>query len=48
MHPKLPHLLSPGAIAVVGANDKGNVGARAIRNALAAGFTGPLFPVKPK
>jgi acyl-CoA synthetase (NDP forming) len=47
MHPKLPHLLAPGAIAIVGANDKGNVGARAIRNALAAGFTGPLYPVNP-
>jgi acyl-CoA synthetase (NDP forming) len=47
MHPKLPHLLCPRAIAVVGANDKGNVGARAIRNALAAGFDGPLYPVNP-
>lgn len=47
MHPKLRHLLAPGAIAVVGANDKGNVGARALRNALAAGFTGPLYPVNP-
>lgn len=47
MHSRLRHLLDPGAIAVVGANDKGNVGARTLRNALASGFGGRLYPINP-
>jgi acyl-CoA synthetase (NDP forming) len=47
MHPHLPALLNPHSIAVVGANDKGNVGARALQNLRDAGFKGPLYPVNP-
>lgn len=41
-------LLDPRSIAVVGANDKGNSGARVIRGAVASGFKGPVWPINPK
>ena len=43
----LRHLLAPQTLAVVGASEKANVGGRVFRNALAAGFTGTIFPVNP-
>ncbi|MFT5540123.1 MAG: acyl-CoA synthetase (NDP forming), partial [Alphaproteobacteria bacterium] len=47
MHPNLCSLLDPRSIAVVGANDKGNVGARTLDNLRDAGFQGPLYPINP-
>jgi acyl-CoA synthetase (NDP forming) len=47
MHPHLSALLNPRSIAVVGANDKGNVGARTLQNVRDAGFQGPLYPINP-
>jgi acyl-CoA synthetase (NDP forming) len=47
MHPNLIKLVAPRSIAVVGANDKGNSGARAIKEARALGFSGPIYPVNP-
>lgn len=46
-HPNLTKLLSPCSVAVVGANDKGNVGWRALRNVISSGFKGPIYPVNP-
>jgi acetyltransferase len=46
-HPHLAKLLDPRSLAVVGPNDKGNVGARTLRNAIALGFPGKLYPVNP-
>ena len=46
-HPNLPKLLNPRSVAIVGANDKGNVGARTLRNVIASGFKGPIYPVNP-
>ena len=46
-HPNLPKLLRPRSVAVVGANDKGNVGARALKNVISSGFRGPIYPVNP-
>lgn len=46
-HPYIERLLDPRSIAVIGANNKGNSGARVIRGALAAGFSGPVWPVNP-
>ena len=40
-------LLAPRSIAFVGANDKGNSGARALKGAIAAGFAGRIYPVTP-
>ena len=40
-------LLAPRSIAFVGANDKGNSGARALKGAIAAGFAGRIYPVNP-
>ena len=45
--PNLPKLLKPRSVAVVGANDKGNVGARALKNVISSGFGGPIYPVNP-
>jgi acyl-CoA synthetase (NDP forming) len=44
---QLGNLLAPRSLAVVGASDKGNVGGRVFRNALAMGFSGPVYPVNP-
>lgn len=46
-HPHLSKLLDPRSLAIVGPNDKGNVGARTLRNAIDSGFTGKLYPVNP-
>src|SRR5262245_10890223 len=46
-HPNLAKLLSPRSVAIVGPNDKGNTGARALKNVIASGFTGPIYPVNP-
>jgi len=46
-HPHLPKLLNPRSVAIVGANDKGNVGARALENIIGSGFKGPIYPVNP-
>jgi acetyltransferase len=46
-HPHLPKLLNPRSVAIVGANDKGNVGARTLKNVIASGFKGPIYPVNP-
>jgi acyl-CoA synthetase (NDP forming) len=47
MHPQLGRLLAPRSLAIIGANDKGNVGARALKTALALGFSGPVYPINP-
>ena len=42
----LEFLFRPKSIAVIGASDReGSVGATVIRNALAGGFSGPIYPV---
>ena len=42
----LQFLLRPRSVAVIGASDRpGSVGATVIRNALAGGFAGPIWPV---
>jgi len=42
----LEHLLAPRSVAVIGASDRaGSLGAVAIRNVLAGGFAGPVWPV---
>jgi acyl-CoA synthetase (NDP forming) len=46
-HPHLAQLLAPSSLAIVGANDKGNVGARALKIAIAMGFPGAIYPVNP-
>lgn len=46
-HPHLARLLDPRSLAVVGPNDKGNVGARTLKNAIDLGFAGALYPVNP-
>jgi acyl-CoA synthetase (NDP forming) len=46
-HPNLAKLLSPRSVAIVGPNDKGNTGARALKNVISSGFTGPIYPVNP-
>jgi len=43
----LEKLLAPRSLAVIGASEKGNVGGRVFRNALAAGFDGEIYPVNP-
>ena len=43
----LEKLLAPKSLAVIGASEKGNVGGRVFRNALAAGFNGTIYPVNP-
>jgi len=40
-------LFSPRSVAIVGANDRGNTGARALRNVIGSGFTGPIYPINP-
>jgi acyl-CoA synthetase (NDP forming) len=47
MHPHLAKLLSPRSVAIVGPNDKGNAGARALQNVVDSGFKGPIYPVNP-
>ncbi len=45
----LHHALAPRAIAVVGASERaGSLGAAVMRNLLAAGFAGPIYPVNPR
>jgi acetyltransferase len=45
----LQHLFAPGSIAVIGASEKSNsVGATVLRNVIAGGFKGAIFPVNPK
>jgi len=45
----LDRLFAPRAIAVFGASDrKDSVGGHVLRNVLAAGFDGPVFPINPK
>ena len=46
-HPNLPKLLDPRSVAIVGPNDKGNMGARALRNIINVGFDGAIYPVNP-
>ena len=46
-HPHLAKLLNPRSLAIIGPNDKGNVGARTLKNAIDSGFTGKLYPVNP-
>ncbi|MGN9785454.1 bifunctional acetate--CoA ligase family protein/GNAT family N-acetyltransferase [Nonomuraea sp. ZG12] len=42
----IARLLTPGSVAVIGASrDPGGVGHTALRNLLAADFTGPVYPV---
>jgi acyl-CoA synthetase (NDP forming) len=45
--PALERLFNPRSLAIVGANDKGNSGAQALKNAIEAGFSGPIWPVNP-
>ena len=47
IHPNLLNLVAPRSMAVVGANDKGNSGARVIQGARALGFSGDIYPVNP-
>lgn len=45
----LDHLFKPKSLAVIGATPReGAVGHVLVRNLLAAGFAGPIFPVNPK
>ncbi len=45
----LEYLLAPRSVAVIGASDRpGSVGATVMRNLLAGGFKGPVWPVNPK
>ena len=45
----LDHLFQPRSIAVIGASDRErSIGALVMRNLLAAGFTGPVWPVNPR
>jgi acetyltransferase len=45
----LEHLLAPRSVAVIGASDRAHsVGATVMRNLLAGGFKGPIWPVNPK
>ena len=46
-HPNLGKLLNPRSIAIVGPNDKGNPGARALQNTINVGFDGAIYPVNP-
>lgn len=46
-HPNLAKLLSPRSVAIVGPNDKGNPGARALQNIINVGFAGAIYPVNP-
>ncbi|MEO3794254.1 GNAT family N-acetyltransferase [Nonomuraea sp. B10E15] len=42
----IARLLTPGSVAVIGASrEPGGVGQSVLRNLLAAGFTGPVYPV---
>ena len=40
-------LLNPRSLAICGPNDKNNVGAQALANAIASGFSGPVYPINP-
>ena len=45
----LEHLLTPRSVAVIGATDRpASVGSTVMRNLLAGGFSGPIWPVNPK
>lgn len=45
----LDRMLAPRSVAVIGASDRpGSVGETVMRNLLAAGFKGPIWPVNPK
>lgn len=45
----LSRVINPGSVAVIGGSEKkGSVGAAVIKNMLAGGFKGDLFPVNPK
>ncbi len=45
----LNYLLAPESVAVVGGSDReGSVGATVMRNLLAGGFRGPIWPVNPR
>jgi acyl-CoA synthetase (NDP forming) len=46
-HPNLGKLLNPRSVAIVGPNDKGNPGARALQNIINVGFGGAIYPVNP-
>ena len=42
------HVLEPGSIAVIGASRRRvSVGGTVVRNLVAAGFTGPVYPINP-
>jgi len=44
----LRHLLQPASVAVIGASRRrGSVGREILRNIVAAGFAGPVYPVNP-
>lgn len=45
----LKHLFSPASVAIVGASARPHsVGATVLRNVIAGGFKGPVYPVNPK
>jgi acetyltransferase len=45
----LDHLLAPHSVAVIGASDRpASIGGTVMRNLLAGGFKGPVWPVNPK
>ena len=45
----LDKLFSPRSVAVIGASERpGRVGTTVLRNIVAAGFKGPVFPINPK
>jgi acetyltransferase len=45
----LDSLFQPRSLAVIGASDRErSIGALVMRNLLAAGFDGPVWPVNPK
>jgi acetyltransferase len=45
----LDRMLAPRSVAVIGGSDRpGSIGATVMRNLIAAGFQGPIWPVNPK
>jgi acetyltransferase len=44
----LDRLLAPRSVAVIGGSDRPGIGAVVMRNLLAGGFKGPIWPVNPK
>ncbi len=46
-YPNLDRLLAPRSVAIVGANERGNIGASALKNAVDSGFSGAISAINP-